>query len=95
MQGGFACFHGKQESLHPEIHKHLKESKFILPDLSATLSENAWHFCHDMCSFVVKVDISLKDDLIKMLDEQLEKHPDIKCVKERVEALKKYKLKEN
>ena len=53
-----------------------------------------WHFCHDICSFVIKVDISLKNYLINVLDKQLEKHPEMKCVKERVGSLKKYKLKE-
>ena len=85
---------GRQKPLYSEISEFLNEKNFLLPDLSKTISENAWHFCHDMCSFVIKVDISLKNDLIKVLDEQLEKYPNIKCVKERVEALKKYKLKE-
>lgn len=82
------------DSLHPEIVHFLKENKFLLPDLSKSISENAWTLCHDMCNFVVKVDISLKNDLIDILNKQLESHPDLKCVKERVDALKKHKLGE-
>lgn len=82
----------EQGTLYPEIREYLKESKFLLPDLSETLSENAWRLCHDMCSFVVEVDLSLKEDLIRVLKEQQEKHSEMKCVKERVESLRKMHL---
>ena len=41
-----------------------------------------------MCSFVIKVDFSLKVDLIEVLDTQVKKYADVKCVRERVDALK-------
>ena len=79
---------GRSKSLNPEISNFLKKNSFLLPDLSKSISENAWRLCHDMCSFVIKVDFSLKVDLIEVLDTQVKKYADVKCVRERVDALK-------
>ena len=86
-------FQGRNEKLNVEICELLKSKKFFLPDLSKTLNPSQWDFCHEICSFVIKVDDSLKKEIVGVLDEQLAGNPTMKCVKERVEALKKYALK--
>ena len=70
----------------------LKKNNFFLPDLSNTISEKEWKFCHDMCNFINNVEKSLVPDLIAVLDNQIKEHNDSICIKERVDALKKYKL---
>ncbi len=84
---------GKNEKLNQEICELLITKKFFLPDLSETLNPSQWDFCHEICSFVIKVDDSLKQEIISALDKQLAENPTMKCVKERVETLKKYALK--
>lgn len=84
---------GRNEKLNEEICELLKFKKFFLPDLSKTLNPSQWDFCHEICSFVINVDNSLTVEIVKELDAQLKENPKMKCVKEKVEALKKYALK--
>ncbi|MBQ6979491.1 MAG: hypothetical protein IJR66_00135 [Clostridia bacterium] len=82
----------KGQPLAASVCIMLKKNNYFLPALSNTISENEWRFCHDMCSFINNVDKSLVPDLIAVLDNQIKEHSDSICIKERVDALKKYKL---
>ncbi len=93
LMGWITKLQGRNEKLDEEICELLKSKKFFLPDLSKTLNLSQWDFCHEICSFVIKVDDSLKKGIVDVLEEQLMENPTMKCVKERVEALKKYALK--
>lgn len=84
---------GRKEKLSDDICELLKSKKFFLPDLSKTITPSQWDFCHEICGFVINVDNSLTVEIVKELDAQLKENPKMKCVKERVEALKKYALK--
>lgn len=75
-----------------EMCNYLKANDFFIPDLSKTISENTWGFCHAICGFIMDIDKTYKDSLIAVLDNQVKKNPDSLCLKERVDALKKYKL---
>lgn len=81
-----------KKHLTKEMCDYLKENDFFIPDLSKTISENAWGFCHAICGFIMDIDKSYKDPLIAVLDNQVITNPDSVCLKERVDALKKYKL---
>lgn len=81
-----------KKHLTKEMCDYLKENDFFIPDLSKTISENAWGFCHAICGFIMDVDKTYKDPLIAVLDSQVKTNPDSLCLKERVDALKKYKL---
>ena len=85
-------FEGKNENLDDGISNLLKTNGFFIPDLSKTISYNVWDYCHDICSFITRVNNNLKSDLITSLDRQIMKNPNSKCAKERVDALKVYKL---
>lgn len=81
-----------KKHLTKEMCDYLKVNDFFISDLSKTISENAWGFCHAICGFIMDVDKTYKDPLIAVLDNQVKKNPDSLCLKERVDALKKYKL---
>lgn len=81
-----------KKHLTKEMCDYLKENDFFIPDLSKTISENAWGFCHAICGFIMDFDKSYREPLIAVLDNQVKKNPDSLCLKERVDALKKYKL---
>lgn len=81
-----------KKHLTKEMCDYLKANDFFIPDLSKTISENAWEFCHAICGFIMDIDKTYKDSLIAVLDNQVKKNPDSLCLKERVDALKKYKL---
>lgn len=81
-----------KKHLTKEMCDYLKENDFFIPDLSKTISENAWGFCHAICGFIMDIDKSYKEPLIAVLDNQVKNNPDSLCLKERVDALKKYKL---
>ncbi len=81
-----------KKHLTKEMCDYLKANDFFIPDLSKTISENAWGFCHAICGFIMDIDKTYKDPLIAVLDNQVKKNPDSLCLKERVDALKKYKL---
>lgn len=81
-----------KKHLTKEMCDYLKENDFFIPDLSKTISENAWGFCHAICGFIMDIDKSYKEPLIAVLDNQVKANPDSVCLKERVDALKKYKL---
>lgn len=85
-------FEGKNENLDDGICNLLITNGFFIPDLSKTISYNVWDYCHDICSFITRVNNDLKSHLIISLDEQIMKNPNSKCAKERVDALKTYKL---
>lgn len=81
-----------KKHLTKEMCDYLKANDFFIPDLSKTISEKAWGFCHAICGFIMDVDKTYKDPLIAVLDSQVKTNPDSLCLKERVDALKKYKL---
>ncbi len=81
-----------KKHLTKEMCDYLKANGFFIPDLSKTISEKAWGFCHAICGFIMDVDKTYKDPLIAVLDSQVKTNPDSLCLKERVDALKKYKL---
>lgn len=81
-----------KKHLTKEMCDYLEENDFFIPDLSKTISENAWGFCHAICGFIMDIDKSYKEPLIAVLDNQVKANPDSVCLKERVDALKKYKL---
>lgn len=81
-----------KKHLTKEMCDYLKANDFFIPDLSKTITEKAWGFCHAICGFIMDVDKTYKDPLIAVLDKQVKKNPDSLCLKERVDALKKYKL---
>lgn len=79
---------GRIEPLNEDICQLLKEKKFFLPNLSETITENAWDFCHDMCHFILNVKKDLTEGLVEVLDEQIENNSQSVCLRERVEVFK-------
>lgn len=62
-----------KKHLTKEMCDYLKENDFFIPDLSKTISENAWGFCHAICGFIMDIDKTYKDPLIAVLDIQVKK----------------------
>lgn len=72
-----------------DVKAALINNRFYLPDLAKTISENEWHFAHEISSIVHL--LQLDDQFIEYAKE-LVKNDDSFSLKDRLEALIQYKL---
>lgn len=71
------------------VKEALINNKFYLPDLSKTITENEWHFAHEISSIVHL--LQLDDPFIEYAKELVKKNNSF-SLKDRLEALIQYKL---
>lgn len=79
----------KKWVLIDDVKGALIDNKFYLPDLSKTISENEWHFAHEISSIVHL--LQLDDQFIEYAKELVKKDNSF-SLKDRLEALIQYKL---
>ena len=71
-----------------EMCDYLKSRSFFIPDLSKTISRNAWNFCNAICDFIVEFAPDYNNALIDIFENQIKENPNSICLKDRMLNLK-------
>lgn len=71
------------------LHNRLLESNFMLPDLSETIDQSCWQYCHALCKYCSKQEKELQPNLEKALKKMLEDHKNSETCNDRVGYLLK------
>ena len=75
------------------LSDNLTRNKFYLPDLSKNITQNEWDFCHTIGTLVHLLE--LDNQFIEFAKSSVNAKPESFCLKERLEALIRYRLGQN